>query len=143
MTRRRACSRQPPGAKSFASLIKLLSAPWPSARTASRSSQRAAHWLHLYERGGDVWHPQANFHVPVLWHGDLRFLPRASDCTRCVEVIRDVPENEFKLDRINFDDPGPPIKGDPQQLVSEWSAKFGLTFDARGHIVRLESSPAK
>ena len=71
-------------------------------------------------------------------------LPERPDCKRCVEVARDVPENQIKLDRINFDEfTLPAIKGDPQQLLAEWSAKLGLTFDSRGRIVPLTYNPPK
>ena len=105
---------------------------------------QTGNWLHLYERDGNSWRPKANRHLPVIWPNTLRFLPERPDCKRCVEVARDVPENQIKLDRINFDEfPLPAIKGDPKQLLAEWSAKLGLTFDSRGRIVPLTSNPPK
>jgi hypothetical protein len=95
-------------------------------------------WLHLYEHDGDRWRPKANRYVPLLWPGTLRFPPDRAECVRCVEVLRDVPENLLKLDRIDFDKlPTPAFTGTPEQLVSEWSAKLGLTIDARGRISPL------
>ena len=101
-------------------------------------------WLHLYERDGDRWRPKANRYLPVLWPGTLRFPPFHGDCVRCVEVVRDVPENLLKLDRIDFDAfPTPPLTGTPVQLVSEWSAKLGLTIDARGRLSPLVVQTAR
>jgi len=105
---------------------------------------QTGNWLHLYERNRDRWSPIANRHLPVLWPKTVRFVAADGHCPKCVEVVRDVPENLLKLDRINFDElTAAPIKGDPQQLVSEWSAKLGLTFDSRGRIIPLSSAPAK
>jgi len=72
------------------------------------------------------------------WPNTVRFLPASAHCPRCVEVVRDVPESQIKLDRINFDEYPPPIQGDPKKLVAEWSAKLGLKFDERGHIVTVQ-----
>ena len=105
---------------------------------------QTGNWLHFYERDGDTWRPKANRHLPLIWSNTIRFLPERPDCKRCFEVARDVPENQIKLDRVNFDEyPLPAIKGDPQQLLAEWSAKLGLTFDSRGRIVPLTYNPPK
>ena len=93
-----------------------------------------SNWLHLYQRSGDTWRPIANRHLPVIWPNTVRFLPASAHCPRCLELVRDVPENQVKLDRINFDEYPPPIQGDPQKLVAEWSARLGLTFDAQGRL---------
>ena len=96
-------------------------------------------WLHLYQCDGERWRPYANRHVPVIWPKTVRFVLSTDHCPRCVEVVRDVPENLLKLDRINFDEPAaPPLAGDPKTWLEEWSAKLGLTFDARGQIVPFE-----
>jgi WD40 repeat protein len=101
---------------------------------------QTGNWLHLYQRNGRNWRPVANRHVPVIWPHTVRFVSPQGGCPRCVELLRDVAENLLKLDRINFAAyDGPPIVGDPQQLVSEWSAKLGLTIDAHGRITPLTS----
>jgi WD40 repeat protein len=99
-------------------------------------------WLHLYQRNRNRWSPIANRDLPVIWPNTIRFLPTDRHCPKCVEVVRDVSENFLKLDRIDFgQQTATPIKGAPQQLVSEWSTKLGLTFDSRGRIVPLTSKP--
>jgi WD40 repeat protein len=107
--------------------------------TGSYSITQTGDWLHLYQRSGkDNWRPIANRFLPVIIPNTVRFLPSSADCPRCVEVLRDVPENRLKLDCINFDKYPPPIQADPKNLVGEWSAKLGLTFDARGHVVPIQ-----
>jgi hypothetical protein len=98
---------------------------------------QTGNWLHLYQRADNGWRPIANRHLPVIWPNTVRFLPPEAHCPRCVEFVRDVPENLLKLDRVNFDEYPPPIQGDPKRLVEEWSAKLGLTFDSRGRIVPI------
>jgi len=99
----------------------------------------AGNWLNLYQREKDGWRAVGSRHLPVIWPKTVRFLPNQDQCHHCVEIFRDAPENLLKLDRINFDEyPDAPIQGDPANLLAEWSAKLGLTFDRRGHIVRLE-----
>jgi hypothetical protein len=96
-------------------------------------------WLHLYRRDGSRWRPTVNHHLPVLWPTTTHFLPASAHCLRCVEVGRDVPENLIKLDRIDFDKHDPQtVEGTPEELVREWSARLGLTFDAQGRIVPLQ-----
>jgi WD40 repeat protein len=119
-----------PSAKSVASVA--------FSPDASLLVTETGNWLHLCQRAGNNWRPIANRFLPVIWSGTVRFLPDSAHCKRCVEVARDVPENQIKLDRIDFAEFPPPVQGDPQHLVAEWSARFGLTFDARGHIVPLQ-----
>jgi WD40 repeat protein len=102
-------------------------------------SMETYNWLHLYQKvGKDSWRPIASRFLPILWPNTVRFLPESAHCPRCVEVVRDVPGNPAKLDRINFDEYPPPIQGDPQKLVEEWGARLGLKFDSRGRIVPLQ-----
>jgi WD40 repeat protein len=96
-------------------------------------------WLHLYRHDGARWRPIANRHLPVIWHNTVRFSAEAH-CPRCVEVVHDEPENLLKLDRLNFDEYPPPLRGDPKRLVEEWSARLGLVIDSRGRISPLEST---
>lgn len=91
-------------------------------------------WLRLYQRDGTLWYPVANRHIPVLWPNTVRFVQSDANCRRCVEVVRDVPENLLKLDRINFDEYPPVAPQDPRSLVEQWSPRLGLTIDSRGHI---------
>ena len=98
---------------------------------------QTGNWLHLFEHAGSGWRPIANRYLPVIWPNTVRFLPREVHCPRCVEVARDVPENLTKLDRVNFEEAGSPIQADPIQLVQEWSARLGLTFDSSGHVIPL------
>jgi dipeptidyl aminopeptidase/acylaminoacyl peptidase len=105
---------------------------------------QTGNWLHLYQREGDRWRPVANRDLPVIWPNTARFLLPEARCPRCVEVVRDVPENFLKLDRINFDeDAVPRIEGDPGRWLEEWSGKLGLRFDSRGRIVPLQSGSPK
>jgi len=96
-------------------------------------------WLRLYQRAGkDNWRPIANRFLPVIIPNTVSFPPASAHCPRCVEFVRDVPGDPTKLERVNFDEYPSPIKGDPKRLVAEWSAKLGLKFDERGHIVPLQ-----
>jgi WD40 repeat protein len=97
---------------------------------------QTGNWLHWYRRDGERWRPFANRHLPVLWPQTARFVPLQDGCRACVEVVRDVPENLLKLERVSpTDGATPAAPADPRQLVSEWSAKLGLTFDPAGRIV--------
>ena len=95
------------------------------------------HWLHLYQSTGNDWRPIANRFVPSLWPRTVRFLPPGAHCPRCVEVVRDTPDDPIHLERINFDEEPVPVRGDPAQLVKEWSRRLGLMFDQRGQIVPI------
>jgi WD40 repeat protein len=95
-------------------------------------------WLHLYRRDGDHWRPAGNRHVPVMWSNTVRFLPPEARCPRCVEVVRDSPENPLKLDRVSFDEPVQLTDNDPRSLVEKWGARLGLAFDSRGRLNILD-----
>jgi roadblock/LC7 domain-containing protein len=90
-------------------------------------------WLHFYEQDGNRWRPLANRYLPLIWYYTLR-TPQTG-CLRCVEVVRDIPETELKLDRISVEPYPPAPLGDPKKLVAEWSEKLGLKFDPQGRIV--------
>jgi hypothetical protein len=75
--------------------------------------------------------------------GQIYFPPASAQCPRCVGVFRGFVENQVKLDLINFDEYPPPIKGDPAELVADWSARLAPKFDQRGHIVPVTSGNAE
>jgi WD40 repeat protein len=103
----------------------------------------AGHWLHLYHQEGSRWLPIANRYLPLIWSQTVHFSPQQDNCPRCIDLIRDVPESMLKPYHLNLNEyPDPPITGDSAHLVEVWSAKLGLTFDSRGHIVPLQAAPA-
>jgi WD40 repeat protein len=94
-------------------------------------------WLHAYRRDGERWRHAGSRYVPSIWPKTLRSSPQGN-CPRCVEFVRDVPEDPLKLERINLDDHSKPIRRDSHDLVGKWSTKLGLTFDTRGRITPLQ-----
>ncbi len=65
--------------------------------------------------------------------GAYRFTEACSDC---LDVAVRPTVNSLRIDRLRLREPGgPPVEGDPGELLEEWQRRLALVFDAQMNLV--------